>query len=197
MKKALFLDRDGVICKMVFDHELGLYDSPQRVIDVSLVPGIEKVINLIKEKGYFIIEASNQPGVAKGKITKEISDAIEARVHQLLREKGVKIDGKYICHHHPRGIVPNLTIKCNCRKPKPGLLLQAAREFNIDLEKSIFLGDNASDVEAGKNAGCRTIIYLHGGDTPEKVEKAEIVDADYKVYTIKEVILILKQFFAI
>lgn len=167
------------------------WDSPQKPEDIKLVKGIIEVVKWANEKKIPVIEISNQPGAAKGKMTREQLDAIEARVHKLLREQGVKIDYKYICLHHPKGVVPKLTMDCECRKPKPGLLLQAAKELNIDLSRSVFLGDKASDVLAGKAAGCKTVIYLHDEDVPEKVEEARNAPADYKVHSLKDVVKLI------
>lgn len=195
-KEAFFIDRDGVINRMVPNETEG-FDSPQRPEEVLLVEGITEVIKWANQCNISVVEISNQSGVAKGKMDMATLESIEKRVHDLLQQSGVRIDHVYRCLHHPRGIVPELTKECDCRKPKPGLLLQAARELGIDLSRSVFLGDNASDVEAGKNAGCKTIIYLHGEDIPHKVEKARMSDADYKISAIKEVIPILNEVFAI
>lgn len=195
MKKALFIDRDGVINKMV--RYKNTFYSPQSPKDVILVPNIEKVISFANKNGIPAIEISNQPSVAKGKMTQEISDAIEAQVHKLLASRGARIDKAYICRHHPDGVVPELTKKCGCRKPKPGLLLRAAKEQGIDLNKSLYLGDKASDVLAGKAAGVKTLIYLHDQDLPEKVREAKKSLADYRVTNLREVIPILKRYFSV
>lgn len=191
---AFFIDRDGVIDRMVKSKSEG-YDSPQNPSAVKLVKGIAEVIKWANQRRIIVIEITNQPGAAKGKMEMNTLELIETRVHELLKKSGAKIDKIYRCLHHPRGVVKKLTKECDCRKPKPGLFLQAAKELNIDLSRSIFLGDNASDVEAGKNAGCKTIIFLHNEDTPEKVQKAKMADADYKVKAITDVIPILKNNF--
>lgn len=183
-ERALFLDRDGIICHMV--KYPGGYDSPQHVGDVRLVEGITDVIELAKSKNWKVIEISNQPGVAKGKQTLQLSNNIEARVHELLGEKNVKVDAIYICQHHPQGVIPELTIECKCRKPKPGLLLQAAKEHSIDLSSSIFYGDKVLDVQVSTAAGCKSIILLHDEDLPEKVLAAQNAPADFKVKSHKE-----------
>lgn len=193
-KRALFIDRDGVMIHLV-KYEYG-WNSAQKPKDVRLVDGVEKVIAWANKRDLPMIEISNQPGVAKGKMSREKSAAIEARVHELLLQRGAKIGKAYIYLHHPNGMVPELTRECECRKPKPGLLLQAKRELGIDLNESVFLGDKASDVQAGKAAGCKTIILLHNEDSPEKVEQAEKVAADYRVRSLKQVIPILEELFA-
>lgn len=192
-KPALFLDRDGVINHMA--NYSGSWDSPQKPEDVKLMDGIEKVLKWANKQKITVVEVSNQPGVAKGKMQKETSDAIESRVHELLKEHSIHIDQIYTCPHHPKGVVPELTMDCNCRKPKPGLLLQAAKELKIDLARSVILGDKSFDVEAGKMAGTKTIIFLHHEDELQKVEEAKKATADYKVNSLDQTIPILEKLF--
>ena len=191
MKRVLFLDRDGVI-NCVVKNEKGKYDSPQSVKQVSLVKDIEKIIGWANDKGIKVVEITNQPAVAKGKMSMKTSDEIEEKIDSLLREKKVKIDSKYICYHHPMGVLPELTMKCKCRKPKPGLLVQAAKEMDIDMENSVFVGDRDWDVLAGKAAGCKTVIYLFKDDNPEKIKYALDSPADYKVWSLDEALMIIK-----
>lgn len=189
----LFLDRDGVINRMV-RYEYG-FDSPQSPGDVLLVSGIVELIKWVNTKGIKVIEVTNQPSVAKGKMSIETSSEIENEIDVLLNKDGAYIDKKYICYHHPKGVVAGLSIDCDCRKPKPGLLIQAAKEFDIDLSKSVFLGDKSTDVNCGKMAGCKTMILLHSEDEPEKIEAARTAGADYKVGSHNESIEYLKSFF--
>ena len=187
---ALFIDRDGVINRMV-KYGTG-WDSPQRAEDVVLVPGIVEVIRWANNRSVPVIEISNQPGVAKGKLSQSESRAIQRKVEYLLGQKGVRLDKVYVCPHHPNGAVPKLTRECNCRKPKPGLLLKAAKEMDLDLEKSVFLGDKETDVLAGKAAGCITIIFVHDEDDPEKVAKtAAITVAGDKIQSLFDAIKLL------
>jgi len=193
MQRVLFLDRDGVINRMV-KYNYG-WDSPQNPQDVALVNDIEKVISWANKKGIAVIEVSNQPGVAKGKMDQKTSGAIEKRVHRLLGDRGAFIDKVYICPHHPQAVVPQFRIDCDCRKPKPGLLIKAAEELKIDLAKSVFLGDKASDAEAGRNAGCKTIIFIYAHDTADKLQEAKRAKADYRLIQIKEAIPIVEKMF--
>lgn len=190
-KRALFLDRDGIICHLI-KYSDG-YDSPQRIEDVKLIDGIEKVIRVAKANNFLVIEASNQTGVAKGKQIQELSDAIEERVHTILQKKGVNIEAVYICQHHPQGVVPELGIICNCRKPAPGLLLKAAKEHNINLNASLVYGDKASDVQAAMAVGCRAILLLHDKDESKKVLEAKNTKADFKVKNHQEACKIISQ----
>lgn len=184
LNAALLLDRDGVINRMV-KYPDG-WDSPQKPQDVKLVGGIEKVILWANKRKIPVIEISNQPGVAKGKMSREVSDAIEEKVHKYLNQKGVFIDKVYICPHHPEAVVAKLKKACNCRKPKLGLLLKAVREMKLDLRKSVIIGDKASDVEAGSSVGCKTIIFVHSEDTKNKVEKSKKSKADFNILDISK-----------
>jgi len=179
------------MCKMVRYGDK--WDSAQRVEDVKLVEGAGEIIKWANDNGVLTVEVSNQPGVAKGKMTRQLSDAIEARVHSLLTEQGARVDHKYICLHHPKGIVAELAIECDCRKPKPGLILRAAKEIGIDLSKSLFLGDKASDAQAGKSAGVKTVLFIHQNDETTKVEEAKDSEADFKALSMREVNLIIKR----
>jgi len=193
MKKALFIDRDGVINRMV-KYDYG-WDSPQASKDVKLVEGVEKIISWTNENKILVVEVSNQPGVAKGKMTQKTSNLIETKVNRLLQRKGARIDRAYICPHHPHAIIPEFKKVCDCRKPKPGLIFYAAKELGINLSKSIFLGDKASDVIAGKAIGVKTIIYLHHEDEEEKIFEANKVESDYKEASMKEVFRIIRAHF--
>jgi D-glycero-D-manno-heptose 1,7-bisphosphate phosphatase len=195
LKTVLLIDRDGIINHLV--HYQHGWDSPQKPQDIKLIRGIEKIIAWANKNNVLVVEISNQPGVAKGKMTKKTSDTIENVIHKLLKDMNTHIDYSYICNHHPNGVVPNLTKECICRKPKPGLILQAAREQHIDLKKSIFLGDKESDVLAGKNAGCKTLIYLHTHDLPDKVEKAKNAEADYKINRLSDALPVLRKNFEV
>lgn len=189
MNIALFLDRDGIICRMV-KYKNG-FDSPQKVGDVKLVKGIVEIIKLAKNKKWKVIEISNQPGVALGKQTPRISNAIEKKVQTLLKKANATLDAAYICLHHPQGVIPKLSINCDCRKPKAGLLLQASKDYDISLSQSYFYGDGATDVEASTVAGCKSIIFLHNENTPDKLRAARIAQANFKVKSHKEVYGIL------
>lgn len=194
MKKVLFLDRDGII-NCVVKNKKGEYDSPQTVEQVSLVNGIDNLIGWANKNNILVVEVTNQPAVAKGKMTMQTCMAIEQRIEALLTDKGVQIDKKYICYHHPKGIVPELSIDCTCRKPKSGMLQQAAEDLDIDLKSSIMVGDRDWDVMAGKTAGCKTILYLFTEDSAEKIKFAMESTPDYKVWSMDEALIIVKKIF--
>lgn len=149
-QKAIFLDRDGTINKYV--------GFLRNIDDFELIEGVSEAIKMINQSGYLAIVVTNQPVIARGEVTWDELHEIHKKMETLLGKDGAYIDGIYICPHHPdkgfEGERPEYKFDCGCRKPKPGLLLQAAKDFNIDLSQSIMIGDSDRDVEAGKNAGC-------------------------------------------
>ena len=157
-RKAVFLDRDGVINELVYHQEQGIIDSPFTVKQFNLLPGVGEAIKRLSETGYKVILASNQPGIAKGHMSEETSEKIRMKMNEALAEEGAFLDGEYYCFHHPEAVIRNLAANCECRKPNPGLLLKAAREMDINLSQSWMIGDGLTDVQAGKGAGCRTIL---------------------------------------
>lgn len=192
-KAALFIDRDGVINRMKL-YSYG-WDSPQSTGDITLVNGVEKIIGWANKNSIEVIEISNQPGVAKGKMTRKTSDEIEKGVHSLLKNHNIYINHKYFCYHHPEAKVKKYKKLCDCRKPKPGLLLKAAEDLKIDIKNSIFLGDNASDAEAGITAGCKTIIFSHKEDNPKKVTASLKAECNYRIFDLSEGLKILEKHF--
>jgi mannose-1-phosphate guanylyltransferase/phosphomannomutase len=194
MKKAFFIDRDGVINKMVLQKD-GLFDSPQTIKQVSLVPGIIEMINWLNNKNIPVIEVSNQPGVALGKMDWQLLENIENNIHSLLNEHGVHIDKVYRCLHHPEAQIKELKIECCCRKPEAGLLFKAAQELDLDLKNSVILGDNVSDMESGKKAGCKTILFFHNEDVLYKVKAKQNYMPQFKIYSLKEITPILIKLF--
>ena len=165
-QKAIFLDRDGTI-----NFYVGFLRD---IHDFALLPGAAEAIKLINQSGYLCIVVTNQPVIARGEVTTSQLDEIHCKMETLLGQQGAYIDSIYICPHHPdsgyAGEITELKIQCNCRKPKPGLLLRAAADFNISLEESWMIGDSWRDVEAGNAAGCRTVM-LNGEGTEGEQSK--------------------------
>lgn len=153
-QKAIFLDRDGTINKYV-----GFVRNNR---DFELLPEVSKAIKMINESGYLAIVVTNQPVIARGDTTYEELNTIHNKMETLLGKDGVYLDAIYYCPHHPdkgfEGEVPELKIDCECRKPKPGMLLKAASDYNIDLSNSWMIGDSKNDILAGKKAGCMTAL---------------------------------------
>ncbi len=156
--KAVFLDRDGVINELIYYREQGIIDSPFTVKQFRLLPGVGEAIKKFRETDYKVVLVSNQPGLAKGHMSRKTEDKIREKMKEELAKDGAFLDGEYYCFHHPEAKIEKLKANCECRKPKPGLLLQAAKEMDIDLAHSWMIGDGLTDVRAGKEAGCRTIL---------------------------------------
>lgn len=155
-QKAIFLDRDGTINKMV-----GFITKPEQF---ELLPGVAKAIKAINKSGYLAIVITNQPVIARGDCTFEQLQTIHSKMETELGKEGAFVDAIYVCPHHTdkgfSGERPEYKCDCDCRKPKPGLLLQAAKDFNIDLSQSYMIGDSDRDVEAGENAGVKEAIKV-------------------------------------
>ena len=156
--KAVFLDRDGVINELIYHREQGIIDSPFTVEKFKLLTGVGEAIKEFREMDYKVILVSNQPGIAKGHMSPKTFDKIRGKMKEELAKEGAFLDGEYYCFHHPEAKVEKLKANCECRKPKPGLLLQAAKEMDIDLPHSWMIGDGLTDVKAGKDAEARTIL---------------------------------------
>ncbi len=156
--KAVFLDRDGVINELIYYEEHGIIDSPFTAEQFRLLPGVGEAIKKLREVGYKLVLVSNQPGVAKGHMSEETFDKIRGKMKEELAKETAFLDGECYCLHHPEAKIDKLKANCECRKPKPGMLLQAAQDMDIDLSQSWMIGDGLTDIKAGKDAGCRTIL---------------------------------------
>ncbi len=183
-RPAAFLDRDGVLNELVPDQSSGRPESPLRVDDVRLLPGAAAAANELARAGFALVCVSNQPAAAKGKVSVEQLHAVHARVLDLLGRQGVRFDATCLCLHHPEGLVGELSGPCDCRKPAPGMLLDAAKTLGLDLAASWMLGDTDTDMAAGRAAGCRTVLIAHaasahkrGGATSPDVIVADLPEA--------------------
>jgi D-glycero-D-manno-heptose 1,7-bisphosphate phosphatase len=156
--KAVFLDRDGVINELVYHREQEIIDSPFTENQFHLIKNIPNAIKQLQSAGYQVIVISNQPGIAKRQMTADTFGKITQKMHRQLAAKGASLDAEYYCLHHPEAKLKKYRLGCDCRKPKPGLILQAAREHTLNLKSSWFIGDNLSDVQAGQTAGSHTIL---------------------------------------
>jgi D-glycero-D-manno-heptose 1,7-bisphosphate phosphatase len=165
---AVFVDRDGVINELVADPDTGRPESPLRVTDVRLIAGAGAALRLLAEAGWRLVGVSNQPSAAKGYVSLDEVHAVQTRVLALLDAEGVRFDDFRLCLHHPDGVVAELSGPCGCRKPAPGMLLAAANELNINLGRSWMVGDTDGDVQAGRAAGCRTILVEHRGSAHKR-----------------------------
>lgn len=153
-QKSIFLDRDGTL-----NVEDGFITSPEQI---RLMDGVGEAVKRINESGYLAIVVTNQPIIARGGCGHEELRRIHDKLETLLGQEGAYLDDIYYCPHHPDkgfpGERPEYKINCDCRKPKPGLILRAARDYNIDLAASYMVGNGLRDVQAGQAAGCRTVF---------------------------------------
>lgn len=155
--KAIFIDKDGTLI-----NDVPYNVDPERI---TLSCKAAEGLRLFSQLGYKLIVVSNQPGVAMGHFDEEELNRVWERLDQLLHPEGVELGGYYYSPHNPVGSVKDCAMSCDCRKPLPGMLLQAAEDHGIDLASSWMVGDILSDVEAGKHAGCRTILIDNGSET--------------------------------
>jgi len=151
--KAVFLDRDGVICEDV--------EYMEYPYQIKLIQGVTKAIRSLNKNGFKIVIVSNQSGVARGYFTEEDVKRVNLKMISKLGD-GCRIDAIYFCPHHPEIGVERYKKDCDCRKPKPGMLKSAAKDLDIDLKRSFMVGDKMDDVYAGHRAGCETILLLTG-----------------------------------
>lgn len=173
IKNAIFLDRDGVIVE-----DTGYISSPEELI---LFPDVIPVLKKLQHS-FRLIVVTNQSGVARGYFTEEDLFAINERVIQMLADYGIGLDAIYYCPHHPKVGKDEYRIECDCRKPKPGLLRLAAEEFGIELNKSFLIGDQETDIQAGRALGIKTIKINRN-----EQESADESGADFIINTFGEV----------
>lgn len=154
MRKAVFIDKDGTLVRNVpYNADAAL---------VTLEDGAAEGLKMLHARGYALVVASNQSGIAHGYFSEAEFLAMMDKMQDMLP---VQLDGYFYCPHHPEGSIPPYTVACQCRKPQPGLLLEAADKLRIDLGNSWMIGDILHDVEAGNKAGCRTILIDNGNET--------------------------------
>lgn len=158
MKKCVFLDRDGVLNQTIF--RMGKERAPYTLDEFAIKSGVKEGLLLLKENDFLLVVVTNQPDVARGWVSRETVDTINNKIRELL-----PIDDIKVCFHTEKD-------SCDCRKPRPGMLIEAAKEHGIDFSRSWMIGDRHTDIEAGKRAGCRTILI---GD----VEHQGTVEPDY------------------
>ena len=175
MKRAVFLDRDGLICKDV--HYMR---SPEQF---ELLPGAAEGIKLLNELGLKVIIATNQSGIARGYFTEADLERIHQRMLKELAERGARIDAIYFCPHHPDE-------NCPCRKPRIGMLERAAEDLGLELRDCFIVGDKKLDIEAGRNAGCKSVLVVSPETEPEAKAKADyaVSGLDQAAWLIKSLI---------
>lgn len=150
--RAAFLDRDGVLNHSVMRE--GIARAPYTLSEFRLMPGVPEGIGQLKENGFLIIVVTNQPDVARGWVDRRSVEEVNLRLKELISYDDLKV-----CFHTEKD-------NCDCRKPRPGMILESAAQWNVDLTASFMVGDRYSDIEAGRSAGCRTILLGPGDDRP-------------------------------
>lgn len=169
-RKAAFLDRDGVInLDRAYVH---------RWDEFEFVPGAVEAMRRLREAGYTLVVVTNQSGLARGMYTEAQYQALTTQMRQALAEAGAEVAGVYHCPHHPKGKVPELAVDCDCRKPEPGMILQAAKELGLSLADSIMVGDKPSDIQAARAAGVGK-AYIVQSDNDESTDDLAGADAAY------------------
>lgn len=183
MNKAIFIDKDGTLIK----------DIPYNINSekICLTRGAGNFLSCLSGQGYKIIVVTNQSGIARGYFSEKEMPPLMEKIRQLLASFKVVLDGFYYCPHHPKGKILAYRKICDCRKPKPGLLLKAASDLNLDLEECWMIGDILDDVEAGNRAGCRTILYAKNND--EISDNNRMRMPDFKSFSFGEMQKIIKK----
>lgn len=182
--KAIFLDRDNTLI-----YDPGYIKSPEQV---NLIDGVGECLKQLQDLGFKLVIVTNQSGIARGILTEQQLELVHLKLKRLLADFNVNIDAIYYCPYHPDGTVAEYKTESDLRKPGSGMLFKASKEMGIDLSSSWLIGDSQRDVDAGKNAGCRTIMVKMPSSVAEIKYKAE--DADFVVSSFKEAKNIIKKF---
>lgn len=185
-QKAIFLDRDGTI----------VYHTKRRHVlrprQLRLLPGVAKAISLMNELGFLVIVVTNQPTVSYGVITLKGMERLHDNLTKRLKRKGAHVHGVYFCPHHPASKIPQWGIVCKCRKPEPGMILEALKDHNIDPKKSFMIGDALIDVVAGKRAGVKAIQVKTGPGHTRLDKLYHRTKPDFVVKNLTEAARIIK-----
>ncbi len=169
MNRAVFLDRDGVVTA-----DVHLLTTAEQLL---LLPGVPAALRSLKDAGFLLLLVTNQTVVARGLITEGQLDQIHQRLQAMLQAAGAPpMDGIYVCPHHPRATLAEYRVACDCRKPRAGLLRRAAKEWNLHLPGCFMIGDRITDIAAGAQAGCRTVLVETGQHLAPAIETVEPVD---------------------
>lgn len=169
---ALFLDRDGTLVEP--------RHYPTRPDELVIVAGLQRELRRAQDAGFRLILITNQSGLARGLFDETALARMHDHLTAELARGGVRLEGVYFCPHHPDGSIARYAVACDCRKPAPGMLVRAARDFDLDLGRSWFIGDILDDIEAGNRAGCRTVLVDLGTEAPptSEVRRPHIVARD-------------------
>ncbi|MDP8244278.1 MAG: HAD family hydrolase [Candidatus Hinthialibacter antarcticus] len=169
LNSAVFLDRDGVLIE-----DVHLLTQPQKI---RVLPSVVDALINLHNNGFRLLVASNQTVVARGLLSEDEMYSLQKQIEDQLMQQGAPpIDGFYACPHHPQATLPAYRIDCQCRKPRPGLILHAAKEYQIDLSTSYMVGDRITDIHAGVAAGCKTVLVQTGAHVAPTIQTSDILD---------------------
>ena len=157
-KRAVFLDRDGVINPLIYHKDAGIVDSPFTPSQFRVLDRVPEAIRLMNDLGLVVVIVSNQPGIAKRHFDRATLSEFDRKMRLSLKPFAARIDAIYYCLHHPEASVRSLRRSCACRKPGIGMLKRAVRKLGVSLAASYMIGDGLTDIEAGNRAGCRTVF---------------------------------------
>lgn len=180
MNSAVFLDRDGTI-----NEEVGYLTDLEQL---KLIPGAGAAIKRLQDAGLKVIVVTNQSGVARGYFAESLVQDAHALLTELLHKEGVRLDGIYYCPHHPTDGHPPYVVACDCRKPRTGLIGQAARDLDIDIQSSYVVGDKWSDVELGQRAGAHSVLVTTGfaPNDPANRRPHDLADPEFMAHSLAE-----------
>ncbi|HEX3998814.1 MAG TPA: HAD family hydrolase [Pirellulales bacterium] len=181
-RAAVFIDKDGTLVP-----DIPFNVCPERI---ELSAGAAGGLRLLHRAGFPLVIVSNQSGVARGHFAEEQLVGVRRRIEHLMAEIGVPLAAFYYCPHHPEGVVPRFAIACECRKPKPGMFQQAARELNLDLQRSWMIGDIRDDIEAAHLAGCRAVLLRGAGETKSELSAIRQPDAAARDFEEAAIIIV-------
>lgn len=185
MNRAVFLDRDGVVNELVFYPSHGEWESPRNVRDLRMRDGAPDALRDIVRAGWLLFLITNQPSYAKGKCPLEDLQEVHARVLEELQNAGVRITDSFVCYHHPQSKLAGFGA-CQCRKPSPWFIREAAKKYEIDLPRSWMAGDQDTDIVTGINAGCRTALLNYEHSSPKRgAAKPDLICADLAEFVRK------------
>ncbi len=182
-RSAVFLDRDGTI-----NEQMGYINHTCRF---QLLPGAAKAIKKLNDAGIPVVVISNQSGLARGYFPEELLDAVHEKMNKLLADAGAHVDGIYYCPHHPEAKEERYRDTCNCRKPKPGLVLQASNEMNLNPSSSYVVGDRWSDIKTAANCGATSILVRtgYGRGDEQYIGPTQQIQPDFKADDLLEAVI--------
>lgn len=177
-RRALFLDRDGVVCHLAYYPSHREWEAARHVRDLSFIDGAVEAMRKADAAGWLLFLITNQPSYAKGKCPLEDLQEVHAAVLNHLHESSVPVTASFVCYHHPESQIEGFG-PCDCRKPRPDSLLRAADEYELNLAESWIAGDQDTDIQTGRAAGCRTALITYPASEPKRGRvKPDIVCSD-------------------